>query len=390
MDAMMELKGITWDHERGYNPLIPVTEDFCRANPGVTITWAKRSLKDFGDYPVSKLAEHYDLIMIDHPFMAEALRENLLVPLNEHLSPGYLDKLNRDTMGLSLDSYCVDGTYLGLPVDAATQVAAANTERMRRAGASVPARFDQVLALKDKLGPNRIGTAMAPTDIFSTYLGFVAQLSGRSYFDPAVGIDLGKGEQAAARLYELADASHPDSFEMNPIQLLDAMAEREEILYTPYLYGYTNYSRDGFRAHLLEFFDAPLLAPDAEVSTQLGGVGISITHRVTPEQLPIAVAFAEYLASPKVQRGVYTKADGQPAARSAWMDGENNRITHNFFRNTAHTLDTAFLRPKVVRWNQFQEAEGERIHRQVKERASCQSIAEGFNKLYQEICASGS
>ena len=52
----MELKGITWDHARGYNPLIPVSAEFCKAHPGVEISWKKRSLKDFEDFPVSRLA----------------------------------------------------------------------------------------------------------------------------------------------------------------------------------------------------------------------------------------------------------------------------------------------------------------------------------------------
>lgn len=385
----MELKAITWDHARGYNPLLPVTADFCRDHPGVNITWDRRSLKDFGDYPVSRLVEHFDLIMIDHPFMAEALQEGLLVTLNDLLAPGYLAQLAGDTMGLSLDSYCVDGHYLGLPVDAATQVAASNPTQMARLGLCPPKTLDQVLALGDRLDGHFIGTAMAPTDIFSLYLGLVAQRSGRSYFDSTCGISTKIGTEVAGLLYQLAAISHPDSFAMNPIQLLDAMSTGEDIIYTPYLYGYTNYARDGFRPHLLEFWDAPLLSSETEVSTQLGGVGISVTRHVTPEHLPTAVAFAQYLASPPVQRSVYTRFDGQPAARSAWEDAENNRITHGFFQNTARTLKKAFLRPKIPRWNTFQEAEGEHLHRQVREGAHPASIAADFNRLYTEICKNG-
>ena len=70
----MELKGITWDHARGYNPLIPVSAEFCKAHPGVEISWKKRSLKDFEDFPVSRLAEMYDMIMIDHPYRRQPRR----------------------------------------------------------------------------------------------------------------------------------------------------------------------------------------------------------------------------------------------------------------------------------------------------------------------------
>lgn len=382
----MELKGITWDHERGYNPLIPVTEAFCKSHPGVNITWAKRSLKDFGDYPVSKLAELYDLIMIDHPFMAEALQEKLLVILNDYIEPEYFEMLSKDTVGLSLDSYCVDGKYQALPVDAATQVAVANMEVMERLGAAVPKTFQQVLDLKEQIGDYCIGAGMAATDIFSTFMSLVAQMSAPDNFHPEKGIIPKVGEKAVRMLYQLAEISHPDSFGMNPIQVLDAMAEDGKIIYTPYIYGYTNYSRPGFRKHLLTFWDAPLVREDAGVSTQMGGVGIALTKHLQPDQIPVAAEFAKFLASPEVQRGMYTAADGQPAAYTAWMDEENNRITGNFFKNTIQTLETAFVRPKIARWNNFQEEESMVLHRQIRDKVEPSVIVEKFNKLYADIC----
>ncbi|MDD3347981.1 ABC transporter substrate-binding protein [Oscillibacter sp.] len=382
----MELKGITWDHARGYDPLLVVSEAFQKEHPDVQVSWKKRSLKDFGDYPVSRLAQDFDLIMIDHPFMAEALQEKLLVVLNEHLTPGYLQQLEGDEVGKSLESYCVNGAYQGLPVDAATQVAAANMEIFRRKGATPPETFAELMQLHERLGPGAIGVAMAPTDIFSTYFGLVAQLSGKDYFDMQRGIDPQKGALAAARLYQLKEISAPETFEMNPIHILDEMSNHEKFAYTPYVYGYTNYSREGFRPHLLEFWDAPLVDRDAAVSTQLGGVGIAISAAIAPEKLETAVRYAEFLASPAIQKGIYTAANGQPATWSAWMDEENNRLTHHFFKNTIRTIDTAFLRPKVARWNTFQEAAGEKLHQQVAENCSCEEIVQTLNGLYREIC----
>lgn len=382
----MELNGITWDHTRGYDPLLAVSEAFRQQHPGTTVSWKKRSLKDFGDYPVSKLARDYDLIMIDHPFMAEALKENLLVVLNGYLTPGYLDMLAREQVGPSLESYCIDGKYQALPVDAASQVAAVNMELLRSSGVEPPKTLEDVFALREKLGAGSVAVAMAPTDIFSLYMSLTAQLSGPAYFDIRTGIHEDAGTQAAQLLYRLKDISVPESFDMNPIQLLDAMSEQGKIAYTPFLYGYTNYSRDGFRLHLLEFRDAPLLREGTQVSTQLGGVGIAISAQIAPEKLKEAVAYAEYLASPEIQTGIYTAANGQPAARSAWTNPKNDAMTHGFFSQTLRTLDMAFLRPKVPRWNTFQEQAGTVLHRQVKERRPCEDLARTFNSLYDEIC----
>ena len=45
------------------------SEKFQVSNPDLRISWDARSLKDFEDYPIEKLAEKYDLIMMDHPFI---------------------------------------------------------------------------------------------------------------------------------------------------------------------------------------------------------------------------------------------------------------------------------------------------------------------------------
>lgn len=92
----------------------------------------KRSLKDFEDFPVSRLAEMYDMIMIDHPYMTAGSRAGFLLDLSSLIEPSYFDMLVKDTVGPSLESYCVNGHYYGLPVDAAAQVAAENAPSWRR------------------------------------------------------------------------------------------------------------------------------------------------------------------------------------------------------------------------------------------------------------------
>ena len=82
MREKINLSGITWDHPRGYEAIRAVSEVFCEKHPGVEIRWDVRSLKDFGDYPVTLLAENYDLIMLDHPHLGSAVRARALVPLD--------------------------------------------------------------------------------------------------------------------------------------------------------------------------------------------------------------------------------------------------------------------------------------------------------------------
>ncbi|MCG8385332.1 MAG: carbohydrate ABC transporter substrate-binding protein, partial [Cytophagales bacterium] len=76
---MIELRGIAWDHPRGYEPLIALSEMYSEVHPEVRITWDVRSLKEFGDMPVEDLIGRYDLITIDHPYMGQAHANQLLL-----------------------------------------------------------------------------------------------------------------------------------------------------------------------------------------------------------------------------------------------------------------------------------------------------------------------
>ena len=49
------LRGMTWSHPRGYDPLVACA-DAWRKKTGVSVGWEKRSLQDFETYPVEDLA----------------------------------------------------------------------------------------------------------------------------------------------------------------------------------------------------------------------------------------------------------------------------------------------------------------------------------------------
>src|SRR5690606_452540 len=75
------LRGMTWSHPRGYDPMV-ATADAWFEKTGIRIEWDKRSLQDFESFPVEQLARRYDLIVIDHPHVGQVTREGCLVPLD--------------------------------------------------------------------------------------------------------------------------------------------------------------------------------------------------------------------------------------------------------------------------------------------------------------------
>ena len=49
MGETVRLRGMTWDHSRGYDPMIATSKRFAEMHPGVSIAWEKRSLQAFAE-----------------------------------------------------------------------------------------------------------------------------------------------------------------------------------------------------------------------------------------------------------------------------------------------------------------------------------------------------
>jgi multiple sugar transport system substrate-binding protein len=46
------LKGLTWDHPRGYAPLLGGVPEYEGQNPELEIQWDRRTLREFGEAPI--------------------------------------------------------------------------------------------------------------------------------------------------------------------------------------------------------------------------------------------------------------------------------------------------------------------------------------------------
>ena len=101
------LRGITWNHTRGLVPMVATAQRFEELHPEVRIVWEKRSLQAFGDNPIGKLAEEFDLLVIDHPSVGEAA--DFLLPLDDHLPADFIDELALASVG---QSHVTTGTVI--------------------------------------------------------------------------------------------------------------------------------------------------------------------------------------------------------------------------------------------------------------------------------------
>jgi len=76
------LRGLTWKHDRGLAPLLATSQRFSEHHPDVAIQWETRSLQEFGEASIQTVAECYDLVVIDHPFMGEVAHEKCFLSLD--------------------------------------------------------------------------------------------------------------------------------------------------------------------------------------------------------------------------------------------------------------------------------------------------------------------
>lgn len=351
---MKTLRGMTWNHDRGWKPMLATAELFEKRTPGVHIAWEARSLQEFADFPINELARRYDLIVLDHPHMGTAARDGCLVALDKYLSSSDRQRLADEAVGKSYQSYIFDNELWALPIDAAAQVAAYRPDLLERLGQPVPRTWDDVLALA-RLQPGVVSVPLMPTDALMAFFTLCAN-AGEEPFSASpdrVATDT-IALAALEMLQRLAAHSAPDALSWNPIQMWEAMATTDKVAYCPLGFGYSNYAREGYRPHVLAFTDIPEGKEGLPSGSILGGTGLGISSMSVNKEL--AVEYAVWTAQAACQSGLYFTSGGQPANRMAWTSEAVNTASNGFFRKTQRTLDLAYLRPN---WTGFIDLQNE-------------------------------
>jgi multiple sugar transport system substrate-binding protein len=340
------LRGMTWEHARGHGSVVAAAAVYREVAPEIEVVWEFRSLQAFADHPIEDLVERYDLLMIDHPHIPLAAEHGLFAELDGVGHDDELAILASQSVGRSHESYSVSGHQFGLATDAAAQVAAYRPDLI----ADPPRDWPAVLELARQ---GRVLWPGKPIDAFSSLVTIAAN-AGTSPM--LVGGEFLPETQALAvfdRLHELASHVPADNLDWNPIQVADALADGDRYVYSPLLFGYTNYSRVGFRPNRLRYVDIPT-GPESVAGSLLGGAGIAVSSRSSHREAAIDHAF--WLASAKVQAGAYFDGGGQPGNSVAWDSDRTNGLTLDFFRGTRATLEGAYLRPRHPAYIQLQDA----------------------------------
>ncbi|MBP1934458.1 ABC transporter substrate-binding protein [Ammoniphilus resinae] len=372
------LKGITWNHSRGFIPVVATAQRFAETHPGVEIHWEKRSLQEFADYPIGKLAESYDLLVIDHPWAGFAASHDVLVPFNQYLPEEFMQDQAENSVGKSHESYISNGNQYALAIDAATPVASYRKDLFERDGMEVPETWEDLISLAKQ---GKVALPAIPVDtVMNYYMLCVSQGEEPFLGDHFISEEM--GIRVLEQLRELTNLCTPEVYQWNPIKVYEALSTRDDLYYCPFAFSYSNYSRPGYAQHPLTFTDMVKIGEHGRLRSTLGGTGLAISSKT--KNLETALAYAQYTASPECQRTVYVENGGQPGHRSAWVNERVNENTRQFFSGTLAAHDRAYLRPRYNGYLHFQDNAGDIMQSYVRNGGNPRQVLEKLQELYQE------
>ncbi len=364
----MILQGMTWDHPRGYDPVVAASESYARQN-GATISWDKRSLQAFADAPIADLAKSYDFIVLDHPHVGQIAETGALLPL-----PAPTDETA--SLGGSAESYVWDGQCWAYAIDAACQMSACRPDLL----AQRPACWEEFL------GPDaatfRPLTPLLPVDAFDMFMTLVAGRGGAAMpFNDERFVSDANGNYALSIMRALYQLGPEEQVEMNPIRVLETLSDVDDFACSPCLFGYVNYVRRGFRKHQVTYFDMPLCEGFSQPRAILGGAGIGVSAQTAhPEE---AIAFAQWITSAEVQSGVYQANNGQPANRHTWQSFQDDPELSGFYKGGYRTIDNAWTRPREPWFLGYVDAVCEIISDFFRKNIPTDTFLAALNSLYR-------
>ena len=347
------LHGSSWAHARGHEALLAAGMRF-GAERGIEVRWTPRTLSEFGMMDVGQLAEHFDLVAIDHPHVGSVAASRCLVALDEVLGARRIDSLGDRSPGRSHQSYAYDGHQWALAIDAACQVAAWRADGL---GGVLPRTWADTAVMARE---GAVIWPLSPVDAQASFLSLAAALgppvgsAGAHFVAPAGGVAALEAMHAVARHLD------PRCFELDAVGALEALAADEgDAAYCPLVFGYVNYARDGFRDLRLCFGDAPTVREEGS-GLLLGGVGLGVS--VSSANVAAAADFVLWIASPEVQCSTFFDSGGQPAHIAAWEDAALDVRAGRFFSRTRNALERAWMRPRTPGFVSWQNASLAVVH----------------------------
>ena len=371
------LKGITWAHSRGITPLIAYAQRFGELYP-VEVIWEKRSLQEFADFPVEKLAEKYDLLIIDHPWVGCAAATASVLPLEQYLPKEYLDDQLQNTVGDSHLSYNYNGHQWALAIDAAVPAASYRADLFEKNRREIPATWKDVITLASE---GKVAVPAIPIDLLMNFFTFCIANGNAPFLTREEVIDEATGLAALETMKELYAVVDKKMFDYNPIAVAEAMTITDDYWYCPFAYCYSNYSRPGFAKNTLTYTNL-VNKNGRKLRGTIGGTGLAVSAFSRHKEH--ALWFAKEIASSKCQSTFYVEHGGQPGHKAAWISEKANCLCNNFFKNVLPVMENGYVRPRYNGYLFFQDHAGKPLQKYLRGNLNAFEVLQEMNELYKK------
>lgn len=356
---MKTITVLNWQNRRATQPMAAAVETFTQTHKDCEIHQVIRPLSDFEHQDIEVIAKRHDLIVYDHPFSGRIAESGCFMPLDPHLPDLLGPESGPRYIGPSLASYRYEGHVWGAPIDGATQNAIYRQDLLDRLGAAVPQSHAHVLALgqKARQAGLYLGTAIETPHALMSIFSYMANL-GQPIVADAHGIQdipAGSFTQAYESLARLLTLCAPEAAHWNSIDLHEAMVARDDIVYSPAVYGYATYGESDQRVPLAFADFAGLQAPYAAGST-IGGTALGLSRHSPHTEL--ALAFIAHMISESVQTTLVGAHFGQPATLGGWENTANDQRFNGFYSAVHASMEQSWVRPRFSGFVAFQREGG--------------------------------
>ena len=372
------LKGITWGHSRGITPLLAAAQRFSELHPEVTIQWKKRTLQEFADFPLEKLVNEYDLLIIDHPWVGCAAATNSVLPLDEYIPAVYLQNQSGNSVGDSHISYYYDNHQWALAIDAATPAASYRADLIQQHGVAVPDTWEALMSLaKD----GKVAIPAIPIDILMNFYMFCIAHGEEPFSQTNQVISKEIGVQALQTMRDLYSLIDKKLFASNPIQVAELMSITNDYWYCPFAYCYSNYPRLGYAKYPLTYANLVHFGA-ARLRSTIGGTGLAVSSFTKHKKE--AVDFTAWICSEECQSTFYVQHGGQPGHLAAWTNNMANLLTNSFFHTVLPVMKNGYMRPRYNGYLHFQDHAGDPVQQYLLQGGNPETVLKEIDRIYQQ------
>ncbi len=346
---MIRLRGLTWSHRRGLNPLVAAAAAYGRSHRGVTVDWEAMPWDSFREatYAELSIGRPRDLYVVDHPWVPDLASRGFLIEMDDSLSPSLWRDIEHDVDHASVRSYrWAESTY-ALPIDASCLVLPYRVDLCE--GEAPPATWPELLRWAKDLHrpPSRHAFTVPwgnPTLALTAMLGAIRPDFLRE--TPEFRDD--EAQLALEALSEVWRMSLPVE-QLKGRRPYELLLSEDVAVAALGVFAYVTYlTADPER---LAFAPMPRWRADGPRTSMLGGAGLAVSAQ-GPNRT-IALDVAAFAMSQGFQASAYIEAGGQPGRRSSWSVG--NAPERSFGEHLAACLDGCYTRPLRPGWMVFEE-----------------------------------